>query len=142
MVPAVHQLFPNAISIEPLPKLKKAPLFQHGTFAKIDGQVYHQPIDLHAELGVAEMQYQRSSDIERRLEAVLTLIRSGEYSAPMIARELEISIPTVSRDVTALKERAHDILSERRDEGWRYVLVFDSKKGPLAGPNGLTAARR
>ena len=74
------------------------------------------------------MLYQRSLDIERRLETVLRLIRSGGYSTPMIAEELGISIPTVSRDVTALRERGHDIRSERGDEGWRYLLIQDLKK--------------
>lgn len=69
------------------------------------------------------MLYQRSMDIERRLATMLRLVRSGGYSAPMIAEELGISIPTVSRDVTALRERGHDIRSERKGDGWHYVLV-------------------
>jgi biotin operon repressor len=74
------------------------------------------------------MLYQRSLDIERRLETVLRLIRSGGYSTPMIAEELGISIPTVSRDVTALRERGHDIRSERKYGGWRYLLIQNPKK--------------
>ena len=57
------------------------------------------------------MQYQRSLDIEQRLQAVLRLIRSGGYSAPMLAEQLSVSIPTVSRDVTALRDRGHEIRS-------------------------------
>jgi len=87
------------------------------------------------------MFYQRSLEIERRLETVLRLIRSGGYSTPMIAEQLGISIPTVSRDVTALRERGHDIRSERKDEGWRYVLVRDSTKIPASGRTELTEAR-
>lgn len=68
------------------------------------------------------MLYQRSLDIERRLQAVLRLIRSGGFSTPRIAEQLGVSIPTVSRDVTALRERGYDIRSERNGEGWRYVL--------------------
>ena len=41
--------------------------------------------------------YQRSLEIERRLEDVLGLIRRGRYSTPRIAAELQVSIPTVSR---------------------------------------------
>lgn len=74
------------------------------------------------------MLYQRSLDIERRLETVLQLIRSGEYSTPRIAEHLGVSIPTVSRDVTALRERGHDIRSEREAESWRYVLARESSK--------------
>lgn len=68
------------------------------------------------------MFYQRSLEIERRLEAVLRLIRTGRYSTPMIAAELGVSIPTVSRDVTALRQRGHAIQAERGDAGWRYFL--------------------
>lgn len=69
------------------------------------------------------MLYQRSLDIERRLEAVLAQIRKGTYSTPMIAEEIGVSIPTVSRDVTALRQRGHDIRAERGDDGWRYILT-------------------
>jgi predicted DNA-binding transcriptional regulator YafY len=69
------------------------------------------------------MLYQRSLDIERRLNMVLRLIRSGSYSTPMIAEQLGVSIPTVSRDVTALRERGHDIRPERKNDSWRYVLA-------------------
>lgn len=69
------------------------------------------------------MLYQRSHEIERRLEAVLGMIRKGSYSTPRMAEELGVSIPTVSRDVTALRQRGHDIRAERGDGGWRYVLV-------------------
>lgn len=74
------------------------------------------------------MLYQRSLDIERRLAIVLRLIRSGGYSTPMIADELGISIPTVSRDVTALRERGHNIRSQRKDGAWGFVLVQHSTK--------------
>lgn len=71
------------------------------------------------------MLYQRSYEIERRLEAVLRLIRQGRFSTPKIAEEIGVSIPTVSRDVTALRQRGHDIRSERDENGWRYVLEAD-----------------
>lgn len=66
--------------------------------------------------------YQRSLEIERRLEDVLGLIRRGHYSTPRIAAELQVSIPTVSRAVTALRERGHDIRAQRQGSAWRYVL--------------------
>ena len=68
------------------------------------------------------MQYQRSLDIEQRLETVLRLVRTGAYSTPRIAKALDISIPTVSRDVTALRERGHAIRAVRNADGWRFVL--------------------
>jgi predicted DNA-binding transcriptional regulator YafY len=87
------------------------------------------------------MLYQRSLDIERRLATVLRLIRSRGYSAPRIAEHLGVSIPTVSRDVTALRERGYDIRSERKGEGWRYVLARESSRVPLIVHTALTEAR-
>ena len=55
------------------------------------------------------------------------MIRKGTYSTPMIAEKLGVSIPTVSRDVTALRQRGYDIRAERRDEGGRYLI--DSGRG-------------
>ena len=88
-------------------------------------QVYHQMIEItHKGQGAQfTMLYQRSLEIETRLQTVLTLVRSGRYSTPMIAKQLGISIPTVSRDVTALRERGHAIRSERNSGTWRYVLA-------------------
>ena len=68
------------------------------------------------------MIYQRSHEIELRLETVLRLIRTGKYSTPMIAEEVGVSSPTVSRCVNALRERGHDIRADRRADGWRYSL--------------------
>ena len=67
--------------------------------------------------------YQRSREIEQRLHDVVRLIRSGKFSTPLLAEHLGVSIPTVSRYVTALRERGHDIRSERKDGRWRYVLA-------------------
>jgi biotin operon repressor len=69
------------------------------------------------------MLYQRSMSIERRLMAVLSLIQTGKYSTPMLAEELDISIPTVSRLVSALRERGHDIQSRRKDGAWYFMLI-------------------
>ena len=67
------------------------------------------------------MLYERSMEIERRLESVLALVRAGGYSTPMIAEELGVSVPTVSRAICALKERGHQIRSEKQPNGWSYV---------------------
>lgn len=75
------------------------------------------------------MQYERSFSIERRLHEVLELVRSGRYSTPAIAEKLGVSVPTVSRDVTALRERGHEIRSERHGESWCYVLVNSDTAG-------------
>lgn len=42
------------------------------------------------------MVYQQSLEIERRLAHVLSLIRTGQYSTPMLAEEVGVSIPTIS----------------------------------------------
>jgi predicted DNA-binding transcriptional regulator YafY len=77
------------------------------------------------------MLYQRSLDIENRLNLALQLIRDGGYSTPRLAEKLGVSIPTVSRDVTALRQRGHDIRSTRTADGWSFVL--DQSKLPNAG---------
>lgn len=69
------------------------------------------------------MLYRRSFEIEQRIEAVLRLIRTGRFSTPTLAAELHVSIPTVSRYVTALRQRGHDIRAKREGDIWHYVLV-------------------
>lgn len=69
------------------------------------------------------MIYARSLEIEQRLDQVLRLIRTGRYSTPKLADEVGVSIPTISRCVSALRERGHDIRSEKRGHGWHYVLI-------------------
>lgn len=72
------------------------------------------------------MRYQRSLEIEHRLETTLRLIRVGKYSTPMLAERLGTSIPTVSRYINALRERGHDIRAERKGGAWRFVLIRQS----------------
>jgi len=69
------------------------------------------------------MPFERSLEIARRLDDVLSLIRTGRYSTPMLAEEIGVSIPTISRCVTALRVRGHDIRAENHGDGWRYVLA-------------------
>jgi len=73
------------------------------------------------------MLYERSMEIEKRLDHVLRLIRTGRYSTPKLADEVGVSIPTISRCVTALRERGHDIRAEKRGIGWHYILVRPPK---------------
>lgn len=70
-----------------------------------------------------EMPFERSLEIVQRLDDVLRLIRTGRFSTPMLAGEVGVSIPTISRCVTALRARGHDIRAERHRGGWRYMLV-------------------
>jgi len=80
------------------------------------------------------MPFERSFKIERRLADVLRLIGTGRYSTPMLAEEVGVSIPTISRCVTALRLRGHEIRAEMREGGWRYVLA-----GKTVGPQKLKA---
>ena len=41
------------------------------------------------------MLYARSLGIEQRLDHVLRLIKTGKYSTPMLAEEVDVSIPTI-----------------------------------------------
>ena len=74
------------------------------------------------------MFYQRSLEIEQRLEAVLAMIRRGGYSTPLIAGELGVSVPTVSRIVCALRERGYRIRAEKQSEGWSYVIEEPARR--------------
>lgn len=86
------------------------------------------------------MLYQRSLNTENRLNAVLRLIDSGTCSTPVIAKRLGVSVPTVSRDVTALRERGHNIRSERNNDSWHYVLA--DRPSDSAGHKSLAQTAR
>ena len=79
------------------------------------------------------MRYRKSLEIELRLAEALRLIETGRYSTPMLAETLSVSIPTISRYVTALRERGHSIESERSQHGWRYVLRSQSDSCETSG---------
>ena len=74
------------------------------------------------------MRYQKSLEIEQRLDKVLKLIRRGRFSTRGLAEEVGVSIPTISRCVQALRERGHEIRSESGEGGWRYVLVSRAER--------------
>lgn len=86
------------------------------------------------------MLYQRSLSIESRLHEVLKLVRSGRYSTPAIAEKVGVSVPTVSRDLMALRERGHDIRAVRRDGEWKYILGKQSSAPRQT--NGARAGRK
>lgn len=88
------------------------------------------------------MLYARSLEIEQRLDHVLRLIRTGRFSTPMLAEELGVSIPTISRCVTALRERGHDIRAEKHSNGWRYVLVRPTKTANRTESGQMAGATR
>ena len=69
------------------------------------------------------MPFERSLEIERRLDYVLRLISAARFSTPMLAEEIGVSIPTIYRCVSALRERGHGIRAERRGNSWHYILA-------------------
>lgn len=69
------------------------------------------------------MFYQHSLEIQERLETVLVLIETGRYSTPALAKEVGVSIPTVSRMVAALREKGHEIRATRKGNAWCYTLI-------------------
>jgi len=88
------------------------------------------------------MLYQRSLEIENRLDQVLRLIRTGRYSTPKLAEEVGVSIPTISRIVAGLRERGHDIRAEKQGSSWRYVLERPPKAANERESEHLAGATR
>ena len=71
------------------------------------------------------MLYEKSFAIERRLGELVRLIRSGRHSTPALAEKLGVSVPTISRDITALRQRGYDIRSIRLPHHWAYECVSE-----------------
>ena len=71
------------------------------------------------------MIYEKSFEIERRLTNLVRLIRSGCRSTPVLAKELGVSVPTISRCITALRQRGYRIRPVRLPKQWAYELVAE-----------------
>jgi len=71
------------------------------------------------------MPFERSRQIENRLDVVYQLIQQGRFSTPQLAEEVGVSVPTISRCVTALRARGHAIRARKGPDGWHYVLVSE-----------------
>lgn len=83
------------------------------------------------------MVYQRSYEIESRLENLLQLIKTGRYSTPQLAAVLHVSHPTVSRCISALRQRGYMIESVKGPQGWAYKLTEDleiTRKSSISEP--------
>jgi biotin operon repressor len=85
------------------------------------------------------MIYARSLEIEQRLENLLALIREGCHSTPTLAKVLNVSIPTISRSINALRSRGHAIRSVKRGDGWAFVL--DGRGGKKRNSRGHPHSR-
>jgi len=71
------------------------------------------------------MPYKRSQAIEQRLQSVISSIRSEHHSTPTLAKRFRTSQPTISRCLTALRERGYEIRSVRDESGWHYEVVAE-----------------
>ena len=69
------------------------------------------------------MHYAQSMAIQDRMAQVLELIQLGGYSTPLLARELAVSVPTISRTIQTLRSMGHQIQAVKRDGSWYYVLT-------------------
>ncbi|QEL18694.1 HTH domain-containing protein [Limnoglobus roseus] len=76
------------------------------------------------------MLYDKSLAIGYRLEELIRLIRSGEHSTPALAKTLAVSVPTLSRDITALRQRGYCIRSVKLGSRWVYQLVSEPAEIP------------
>lgn len=74
------------------------------------------------------MLYNRSLEIERRLSDLLRLVREGQQSTPTLAKALNISEPTVSRCLRALRNRGFAIRAVKRGETWSYEVEEQSRQ--------------
>ncbi len=72
--------------------------------------------------------YRRSEQIENRLQTLIRLIRQGKYSTPMLATALKVSQPTISRCLTALRERGYSIRAVNDGGSWAYELAGEPGK--------------
>ncbi len=71
------------------------------------------------------MRYGRALAIARRNGRLIELIRSGAYSSPSLAEELEVCEQTIYRDIDFLKHNGYAIQSERHTNGWAYHLIAE-----------------
>ena len=76
------------------------------------------------------MRYERALGVASRLERLLDLVRTGNYSTPAIATKLAVCEQTVYRDILHLKQRGYSIRARKLAGGWAYQLLGEPGKGP------------
>ena len=69
------------------------------------------------------MPYERSQALEKRLQDLLGLLRDGRHSSQTLALALEVSQPTISRCLAALRKRGHVIRAVKDEAGWSYRMA-------------------
>jgi len=81
------------------------------------------------------LQYAKLFTIEDRLGRMVALLKEGGRSSPQLADELGVSIPTVARDVKALRQLGYQVKAERSGRCWQYSLL-SRKLSPIKTANG------
>lgn len=81
--------------------------------------------------------YRQSEQIENRLQTLIQLIREGKYSTPKLATALNLSPPTISRCLTALRQRGYSIRAVNDGGNWSYELA--GEPGKSNGKKGCTS---
>ncbi|MBK5292827.1 MAG: ArsR family transcriptional regulator [Acidobacteriia bacterium] len=78
------------------------------------------------------MIYNRSQAIEKRLRDIIDLVSCGRHSTPTLARALKVSEPTVSRCLTALRQRGYLIRPVKDESGWSYEVTAKPRNASFA----------
>lgn len=69
------------------------------------------------------MRYERTTAISGRHEKLLELIQVGNHSTRSLADQLDVSKPTISRDIEFLRDRGYQIKAMRVDRRWAYRII-------------------
>lgn len=78
--------------------------------------------------------YERALAIGQRFATILELIRTGRHSMRTLAVALNVSEPTISRCIAALRSRGYEIRANRKGQGWCFVLIHE--------PDGVSVAHQ
>lgn len=76
--------------------------------------------------------YEPTLAIGQRFDAILDLSRAGQHSTRTLAAALDVSEPTISRGLAALRHRGYKIESRRMGQSWCFVLVHEPRGVPVA----------
>lgn len=94
-------------------------------------QVCRNMIDLgvvpkHLRTQEETVRYERTSAISERHSTLLQLVREGDHSTKSLADHLEVSQPTINRDIEFLREQGYEIKAVRVQRRWAYQIACDS----------------
>lgn len=68
------------------------------------------------------MRFDKALAIPKRHQRLLRLVRAGDYSTSRLAEELNVSEPTVNRDILFLRQHGYRLKAVRSGSGWAYRL--------------------